>query len=151
MENGDFFQAAITPALDCYCYAVYFDSARQVMLLNDQPLKGGKEVFLEPAPLMSAIMLEDPPGTDTLYVIMSLEREAELEKLIQNYKNNPGLRQSTDNLEREIIRLQTTVSGVGEPTSKWIPGGVSTRGNTEQYVTRFTDKKMYVRPITIRH
>ena len=145
METGQEFLLAITPASDCFCYVLCYDSGRQIAVLFDGQLKGGSEKPLGP------VKLTAPSGTETLYVIMSRTRQIKLEGLIQAQKKNPTARQETNNLYREVVSLQRTTSGLGEPASSFIPGGGTNRGTTPDYVTRFTGKNMYVRPIIIHH
>jgi hypothetical protein len=144
MQNREGFLISITPALDCFCYVVLYDSSREIDVLHDRPLRGGAELYLGP------FEIEDPPGTETLYVIMSRERQPGLESLIQSFSNNPS-RQNTNNLYREVVSLQTAASDLGEPASAFIASGGTSRGSTEEYATRFSGKDMYVRAITIRH
>ena len=145
METGQNFLIAITPASDCYCYVVCQDSERQIVVLHAAQLKGGNELPLGP------YQIEDPPGTETLYVIISQTRQTKLEELIQAQKNNPGARQQANNLYREVVSLQNTASGLGEPASSFVPSGGTSRGNTQENATRFSGKNLYVRAITIRH
>jgi hypothetical protein len=95
--------------------------------------------------------LEDPPGTETFYVIMSLAKQERLESLIKTYDANPGNSQNRENLRQEIARLQDAVSALGQPASSFIQGGGTSRGSTQEYVTRFSEKNIYVSPIIIRH
>ena len=145
MENGEEFQITIKPASDCFAYLVCYDSARQVIVLHNEQLKGSNEVSIGP------FVLEAPPGTETFYVIVSVERQTRLESLIRSYNNNPGSVQNADNLRTEIADLQRKASELGEPASAFIPSGGTSRGSTEEYATRFSEKDMYVRPIAIRH
>jgi len=145
METGEKFQIAIKPGSDCYCYMVLQDSSREMFVIHDEPLKAGVEKNFGPFEIV------DPPGTETLYVIMSIEREQKLESLVKTYNDNPGIRQNGENLRQEIARLQDAVSALGQPTSSFIPGGGTSRGSTQEYVTRFTEKNKYVSPIIIRH
>ena len=145
METGEVFQIVIKPASNCFAYVVCYDSADKIEVLYNEQIVGGNEVNLGPFEITT------PSGVETLYVIMSLTRQAKLESLIQNYNNNPGLIQNDDNLRIEIAGLQKKASELGEPASVFIPSGGASRGRTEEYVTRFSDKDMYVRPIAIRH
>ncbi|MCL2043753.1 MAG: DUF4384 domain-containing protein [Treponema sp.] len=145
METGETFLFTITPATNSFCYVIIYDSARKVFVLHDQPLRGGEEILFGP------LRLDGTPGTETLYVIMSVEREVMLENLIQAHRNNPHSQQHSDNVHREIIRLQSTASELGEPASAFIPSGGTTRSTTQEYTTRFSGRSMYVRPIVIRH
>jgi len=144
METGEEFSISITPASDCFAYILSYDSSRQIFVIHDGSTRGGQEIFFE-------FILQEPSGTETLFVIMSRTRETELERLIQSNKSNPGSRQHSNNLYREISRLQNAASSLGEPPSVFIPTGGTTRSSAQQYSTRFTDKNLYVRPITIRH
>ena len=145
MATGEIFRISITPTSDCFSYIIIYDSERKVQVIHDQPLRRGIELNLGP------FLLTAPSGTETIYVIMSLERETRLEQLIQNHKNNPDSRLHSDSLRREVVRLQSEVSRLGEPASTFIPGGGTTRSNTPEYITRFTGRNIYVRTITIRH
>lgn len=145
MQNGDEFSLVITPAEDCFAYVVCYDSARRIIVLHEGQIKSRNEIFLGP------FAIEDPAGTEILYVVMSLERQTKLENLIQTHKKNPNSRQHANNLYREVVRLQNTVSSLGEPPSVFIPSGGTTRGGSEDFATRFSEKNMYVRTITIRH
>ena len=145
METGEGFLINIMPDSDCFCYVVLYDSEREITVLHDKPVRGRDEITLGP------FSLEHPPGTETLYVIMSMEKQARLEGLIQSVNSSPGSRQNADNLYREIAGLQNTASGLGEPASSFIASGGTSRGGSEEYITRFTDKSLYVRAITVRH
>jgi len=144
MEDGEDFLLTITPAADCFGYIVYYDSNREVSVLYNAPIKQGSDVYLGP------FEVEDPPGTETLYVIISLDRQTKLENLIQAFNRNQS-RQNANNLYREVVSLQNAASGLGEPASVFIASGGTARGDSKEYATRFSEKKMYVRAISIRH
>jgi hypothetical protein len=82
---------------------------------------------------------------------MSVNRQTGLENSIQTYNKNSNSRRNVNNLYREVVNLQTAVSNLGEPASSLIASGGTTRGTQQEYVTRFSEKTMYVRAITIRH
>jgi hypothetical protein len=145
MKAGETFQIAIRPDADCYCYVVCYDSDRNIFVLKDLFLSGGSEITTDP------IEITDPAGTETVYVIMSLKKQAQLESLIQTFNANPNSQQNANNLYREVVRLQNEATGLGEPANTFIASGGTTRGTTEEYATRFTHKDMYVRAIAIRH
>ncbi|MCL2719952.1 MAG: DUF4384 domain-containing protein [Treponema sp.] len=145
MVNGETFLFAVHPDKDAYCYIICYDSSREIMVLHDQLIPGGQEK------IFGAFQIEDPPGTETIYLIMSLERQNNLESLIQNFHNNLESRQASNNLYREILSLQNSVSRLGEPASSYVPGAGTARGASQQHVTRFSGSNLYVRAITIRH
>ena len=145
METGEVFQINITPDSDAFCYVMAYDSGRNIYTLHNAPLTAGNEI------LINQLQLTAPSGTETIYVIMSLERLTRLENLIQTHQSNPNSRQHTDNLRREIINLQNTASRLGEPASSFIPSGGTTRSSAQELVNRFSGVGLYVRTITIRH
>jgi len=147
METGEEFLFSIISETNAFCYIVIYDSQRQVIVLHDQPVTALEEMFFGPFKLI------EPTGTETIFIVMSNERQTNLENRIQNFNNNPRSRQAANNLHREVVNLQNNVSGLGEPVSSFIPSGGTTRGaaEQEQYLTRFSGKNLYVRAITIRH
>jgi len=146
MENEETFLIIIKPDSDCFCYVVLEDSSRELLVIHDKPLLKGAEINIGP------YKIEDPPGTETFYVIIGLAKQERLESLIKAYNGNPGSKQNGENLRQEIARLQDAVSALGQPASAFIPGGGTSRGSgTQEYVTRFTEKNVYVTPIIIRH
>jgi len=151
MENGSEFRLAIRPDSDSYCYLISYDSDRQIEILHNQILKGGTTLNLGP------FRINESSGakiaTETVYVIMSLSRQTNLERLIEYFNNNQGSLQYTNNLYREIVRLQNAVSALGEPPSEIITSGGTTRAadDGQGLATKFTGKEIYVRPIAIRH
>ena len=146
METGEVFRLIIEADADSYCYVICYDSERQIFVLHNQALKGGTEVSIGP------IVLTEPSGTETIYVIMSFSRFADLERLITLYENSAS-RQNVTNLYREVIRLQNAASGLGEPAMAIISSGGTSRSAEEEqdFATKFTGKETYVRAISIRH
>jgi len=147
-KTGDEFSIFITPSTDCFLYVIARDSEDNYSVLFHDPLRGGqtKKIGEEDR----AWMIGDPPGTETLYVIMSQKRQQRMEDRIKSFNENPGSIRSIDNLREELARLQEEASGLGQPGVAFVPGGGSSRGNQE-YVSRFSEKDMYVRPIRIQH
>jgi len=150
METGDTFLITVKPEADCFCYVVFYDSAREITVLKDAPLMGGVEINIGP------FELEEPAGVETFYVIMSLERQKNLESLIQTFNGSPNSRQNANNLYNEVVNLQKAASSLGEPASSFIASGGTTRAGPadavqQTQVTRFSGKAVYVRAITIRH
>jgi hypothetical protein len=142
-ENGQNISFFISPESDCFCYIISQNSERKIFILHDQPVKSEMEIKVEP------LKADNSPGAKTLYVIMSLERQTKLEDAIKSYKSDPGSQRFANNLQGEIAKLQDTASGLGEPASALITSGGTTRG-PEEFLTRFSEKNLYVRTLTIR-
>jgi len=146
MQTGEIFQFSVLPSSNAYCYIVCYDSQRNVAVLFNQLLSAKQEKIFGP------LEITEPAGTETIYVILSLDRQTNLDRLILELNNNPGSRQAGNNLYREVVSVQNNVSRLGEPASSYIPSGGTTRGNTApQHITRFSGKDLYVRAIAIRH
>jgi len=145
MANGEIFTFSVHPDKNAYCYIVCYDSSREVMVLHDQMISGGQEEIFGP------FRIDGQPGTDTIYIIISYAKQKNLENLILNFQNNSDSRQSSNNLYREVLNLQNSVSKLGEPASSYIPSAGTARSASQQHVTRFSGNSLYVRAITIRH
>ena len=150
LENGDQFSLIVKADSDCYLYVFWYDTERETFLLHNEFLKGGAEENFDS--LIRPFKLDEPSGTETIYVITSLSRQEELEKLIDLNENSPS-RQNNNNLYREIVRLQNAASNLGEPAAAIITSGGTSRGagETQNFATKFTGKETYVRAISIRH
>jgi hypothetical protein len=142
LETGEEALITITPITDCFAYILLYDIEENFVVGHNGSLKGGEEKSL-------GIKIDGPPGTERLYVIMSLSRQTRLESLIQAYNNN-GNNQNIINLRNEIASLQEQVSLLGEPAIKFEATGATMRGQTDES-TFFSDKDTYVRTITISH
>ena len=142
-ENGQNISFFISPESDSFCYIISQNAERKLFVLHDQPVKSEMEIKIEP------LKADNSPGAKTLYVIMSLERQTKLEDAIKNYKSDPGSQRFANSLQGEIAKLQDTASGLGEPASALITSGGTTRGS-EEFLTRFSEKNLYVRTLTIR-
>jgi len=144
VENEQNVYIIISPASDCFCYALIQNSDRKLFVLYDQPVKGEMKIRVNP------LQADNSPGTKTLYVIMSAEKQTKLEDVIKNYKSDINSQRYANNVQGEIAKLQDTASGLGEPSSALITTGGTTRGESEESITRFSGKNIYVRTITIR-
>ena len=143
IETGEEVKITITPVTDCFTYVLFYYNADQRYEIRQiGEMKGGEGKALYFSPV-------NPPGTISLYVIMGLTSQAKLESLIQAYNSD----QTYDNreaLRNEIANLQAISSVGGEAPGILLPTGVTTKEG-EEVVTRFSNRDMYVRAITIRH
>ena len=145
LDNGNIFRLNVQTAVDSYCYIICYDSERKITVLHNQLLRRGSPQNFGP------LRVTEPSGTSTIYVIMSRARQSNLETLIERQNNNQNSRQHINNLYREIVNLQNTISSLGEPASRIIPSGGTTRSTANNFATQFSGKNAYVRAITIRH
>jgi len=145
METGEIFQIRISADSDCFSYIITQDPQRRMHVLHDTPLKKDSPLSLGP------MQVQEPVGTETVYVIMGLRKEAKLETAIRNYKSNPASRKHINSLQREIAGLQNRASGLGEPASTFIPSGGTARSGNQEHTNSFSGKSVYIRTITIFH
>ena len=147
LKSGEEFAISITPASDCFAYIVVYDSEENISVEYHGLSKGEDEIICR-------FELEGKAVTDTFYIIMSLTRQTSLENLIQAFDRNPNDRRNKNNLYSEVVRLQRTTSGLGEPAISIIATATTSRTvnqNAPEYTTRFSGKNIYVRRITISH
>jgi len=134
----------VSPVSDCFCYIISQNSERKLFILHDQPIKGEARIRVNP------LQTDKSPGVKTMYVIMGLDKQAKLEDAIKNFKNDSNSQRYVNNLQGEIAKLQDAASELGEPASALITSGGTTRGSAQDLITRFSEKNLYVRTITIR-
>jgi hypothetical protein len=147
-ESGEYFEIIIKPDSDCYCYVVCTDNKQDIEPLFYEPIKGGNKVSIP-----DEFIQFEGNGTDTLYVIMSLERETTLESLIREFNRNKNS-QNKNNLRREVLVLQNKFYKFGKAGSKptSIGGDISRAiGEADYDATNFSNLNMYVIPITIQY
>jgi len=142
VENGQNLYIIISPASDCFCYIISQNSEKKYFILHDQPVKGEMKVRI------NLLQADNSPGIKTLYVIMSLEKQTELENVIKNYKSGLNSQRYAGNMHGEIAKLQDTESDLREPAREIIVSVSTTRGD-EEYAKRFSGKNIYVKTITI--
>jgi len=151
VQTGELIRFTVTSASNAYCYIILYDSQRRITVLHNKSVSARRENDFGP------FEITDPPGTETIYVILSGERQTDLERLINELNNNPDSRQINNNLYREIVKMQNDASKLGEPASSYIPSGGTTRGGSTNgaapapFITRFSGYNLYVKAITIRH
>ena len=144
IEDEQNLNVIVSPASDCFCYIISQNSERKLFILYDQPVKGNMKIRVNP------LQADNSPGVKTMYVIVSLEKQTKLEDAIKNFKSDSGSQRNANNVQGEIAKLQDTASGLGEPVSALITSGGTTRGAAQELTTRFSEKSLYVRTITIR-
>jgi len=144
MEKNSEFSMVIKADSNSYCYVIFYDEDRQCHVLNNQALRAGVE-------LRTGGWINEPSRTQTVYVIMSLSRQTDLERMITTHGRNQDSRQNNNNLFNEIAKLQNA-SSPGEQVSPYNPRGSGDRdgGNTSQIpAARFSGKDFYVWPISV--
>jgi hypothetical protein len=140
MRNDDTFELRLAVQAYCFCYIIIRSSGGDLTVLNDTPLRAGtRRVW--------SVKLESPPGSETVYVVMTAARQAGLEKTIRAYKENPKA-ENADGVYHEVLKIQSAgMKGKERPPETSI-SGVAVRGDFE---VEYYDSDRYVRTITVRH
>src|SRR5208337_2349927 len=92
-----------------------------------------------------SFQVSPPDGAEKIFVIVTAERQAPLEKLLQ----------SPDNVQAildEVARIRQSTSSLGEAPEKPAPIGGVTRGrNSSVQATEYDGQSSYVKTIRIEH
>ncbi|MDR0656483.1 MAG: hypothetical protein LBG22_09245 [Treponema sp.] len=152
LNTGESLNILTMPQTDCYCYIIHSGAEQGIVILSDG---------LVQAEVEKSVTLPRNSGTDTVYIILSLQRQTELEKLIMNYRRNPGSASNFRRVISELQRLQEETNGQGRPGARYssLPGAV-TRGSSPgpsedgssppQGAIRYSGMERYVRIISVR-
>ena len=145
-STGEQFRLVINPDSACYCYVVNESPVSDdVAVLYAGALKGGEYWF---SPVME---LEDPAGSESLFVIMSKEEQKNLYQMVAAYSSNPGSTQKRA-VMNEVFRIRGDVSKFRErPEKPMLMGGVA-RGDPEKSQgVEFSGSATYVKTISLEH
>ncbi|MDR3171887.1 MAG: hypothetical protein LBU17_09715 [Treponema sp.] len=139
---------------NAYCYVIQYGQDRKVTILNDTQIKAGAEQVF-------SLSLSAASGTDTFYIIMSLNKEDKLDNYIKAYKRSPASRQSHSNVYYEVLAIQKADDPLGEPPQKFTISGGTARGAPgtaaldadapSTGTARYSGRNHYVRSISVKH
>ena len=145
MGKNSEFNLAIKADSTSYCYVIFYDDDRQFHVLHNQALRAGVE-------LRTGGYINEPSRRQTVYVIMSLSRQTDLERMITAHGRNPDSRQNNNNLFNEIAKLQKDSSPWEQDGPNITRAGGNRSGNTaiesgntsQIPATKFSGKDFYV-------
>jgi hypothetical protein len=143
--TGERFRILIQPAEACYCYVIAESSGDDsVAVIQAGALKGG-EVWLSPE-----LVLSPPRGSESLFIVVSLEEQTALSQRISAFTANSGPIQRRA-LMTEVFRLRSELSRFQEtPEKPVLMGGAARGGGTDRGV-EFSGLETYVKTISIEH
>jgi hypothetical protein len=140
VENEDTVELRLASDADCYCYVLIRGSGGEIAVLNSVPLTGG-------AGRSWRVKLESPPGSETIYVIMSASRQDDLEKAIRDYRDG-AKEKNADAVYHEVLKIQSGGMRGKERPPETSLSGATTRGEFE---VEYYDSDRYVKTVTLRH
>lgn len=119
LRSGDSYKISVKPDMDCYLYVFQADSSGQLFQLfpldtfNGVPLHiynplARKKQYIIPAPDKSFV-LDNRAGRERIYIIASVDRNPELERLCSELKNTQDTDRegrANDNLQQYLAQRQ---------------------------------------------
>ena len=144
-NTGAEFRLVINPDAACYCYVVVQSSNDgDVTVLYAGSI--AKREWLSPP-----LKLTDPPGSESLFIIVSREEQKNLAQRISALKDNSGSMQKRA-LMNEIFRLRSDVSQFKETPEKPVLMGGATRGDPDKSKgVEYSGLETYVKTLSIEH
>jgi len=93
----------------------------------------------------------DPPGLESLFIVVSREEQKNLAQRISAIKNNSGSTQKRA-LMNEIFKVRSDVSKFKETPEKPVLMGGATRGDPDKSMgVEYSGLETYVKTISIEH
>jgi len=146
VNTGEVYFIVITPASDCYAYIVYESSdGDEIVTIFTGKLK--KDETWQSI----GLKISPPKGSETFYVVVSLEEQKNLATRISALNTNSGPMQRRA-LLNEIYNIRSDVSQFKETPEKPILMGGAQRGDPERSQgVEFSGLSSYVKTISIEH
>jgi hypothetical protein len=145
MKDGEKFQLFIhivNP--EARVYILYHGADDSIEVLSYELLPANTAYML-PSPYQTYTMTP-PAGVEKIYVIVSKERQLNLENLLSKKKRD------TKAILEELKAIQQKVLQIAEEPQKPVPIGGTVRGGAELLqATQYTGQETYVRIIRIEH
>ena len=144
--TGEQFRLVIRPDSDCYCYVIYESpNGDDVAVLYSGTLKNSESWY------SMVLELAEPQGSESLFIIASLNEQRTLAQRITAFNANSGNLQRRA-LMNEIFRIRSEVSRLREPPEKPVLMGGASRGNADKNQgVEYTGLDIYVKTISIEH
>jgi hypothetical protein len=125
---------------DCYSYVLIRSSGGGIKILNGVPLKGSAQRAWR-------VKIESPPGSETIYVLMSSSRQDGLEAAIRDYKERADGK-NAEAVYHEVLKIQAEgIRGKERPPEISL-SGAAIRGEFE---VEYYGSDRYVKTVTLRH
>jgi hypothetical protein len=145
-STGEQYRIIIQPEERAFCYVIYESpDGEDMAILFSGSLKGGDFWYSE------ILELAAPAGSESLFIIASLDEQKNLAQRIADFEKNNGPIQKRA-LITEIFRIQSSISAFREIPEKPVLMGGATRGAPEKSQgVEFSGLGTYVKTISIEH
>jgi hypothetical protein len=144
MQNGDVFSLTIAGGAACYVYVIVQDSEHNVLTLHAGPARANEAVSIGP------MQVTPPEGSETFYVVVSLNEQTRLQEAINAYAKSGNSRNSR-NLINAVMEIRRFVSRLKESPEKPVYMGGAFRGETQTQGTGYSGVDTYVKTLIISH
>jgi len=146
VNTGETYFIVITPSSPCYAYVVYESSnGDDIVVIFAGQLKKDETWYSQ------GLQIAPPQGSETFYVVVSLEEQKALATRIAALNANSGSIQKRA-LMNEIYNIRSEVSQFRKPREKPILRGGAQRGDPERSQgVEFSGLSSYVKTISIEH
>ena len=144
-KAGAKFRLVINPQSPCYCYVVVqsSDNGDVAVLYAGALAKGAWD-----SPVMK---FTDPPGSESLFIVVSRGEQKDLAQRITAIKNNSGSVHKRA-LMNEIFQIRSDASKFKETPEKPVLMGGATRGDPDKSMgVEYAGLETYVKTISIEH
>jgi hypothetical protein len=159
LKTGARLKFLVEPLSPVAVYLILEDSGAELHVLyrHDPSSQAGEPAYVPPGPHW--FELDDEAGTETFFLLASVEPLAELETLLARYESaeaasKKGLR---DEIVAEIRRLHRTHRDFARPAERPVMIGGRTRGDTsgasaiDRLAVEISAERFYGKTITIEH
>jgi hypothetical protein len=147
MKTGDIFTIYLQSETSCFAYVLAQDSENKIVVLHSGSLNAGEELLLGP------MQITPPGGSETFYVVMSLEEQKQLKNTINAFNRNNTNSRASRNVLNAVMDLRRAVSRLREEPEKPVYMGGAFRGSGTPGIegVSYSGLGTYVKTIIINH
>lgn len=145
MENGGKFRLYLELAESrAFLYVLYRGADASFATLANGQITGPGGLFLPSE--METFTVTPPSGTETIYVVLTKDRQSGLEKLLSKKKKDANA------IVEEVKRIQRSTAESTEIPQKPVPIGGAYRGEAESMqASQFEGRETYVNILRLKH
>ena len=143
--TGEQYRLIVQPGAKCFVYIIAEDPEGDVAVLRAGSMANGETWTSE------SLQITDPKGSDSLFIVASLEEQKVLAQRITALQDNNGASQRRA-LMTEVFRIRSDTSKFKEAPEKPVLMGGASRGSEDKSEgVEFSGVGTYVKTISIEH
>jgi hypothetical protein len=144
LNHGDIINLYIQSTADCWAYIIAQDSDRNVVVFYSGRISAGRQFRTNP------IQLLPPSGQDMIYIIVSRNPEAELERRIAAYERDSAFRNGR-NIINSVMSLRRDYLNLAEAPERPVQLGGTFRGTEVPEGKSYSGADRYIGTILLNH